>query len=156
MDCRVICVGKRMPDWVDDAVGEFARRFTYPIRFDVLTTGTAKRGRADNPSVYKDSEGKALLALVRDNEWVVALDVGGKMRSTEQLSQWLDKKLLDARPLAFLIGGPDGLSDECRARANETWSLSDLTLPHGLARIVVVEALYRANSLRCGHPYHRA
>ncbi len=156
MDCRVICVGKRMPNWVDTAVDEFSRRFTHPIRFELVTTATAKRSRADNPSVYMDIEGKALLAHVRDNDWVVALDVGGRMRSTEQLAQWLDKKLLDARPLVFLIGGPDGLSDDCRARANESWSLSDLTLPHGLARVVVVEALYRANSLRCGHPYHRA
>ncbi|MFK8031525.1 MAG: 23S rRNA (pseudouridine(1915)-N(3))-methyltransferase RlmH [Gammaproteobacteria bacterium] len=156
MECRVICVGKRMPGWVDTAVTEFARRFSHPIRFEVITTGTAKRGRADNPSVYMDSEGKSLLSHVRDSDWVVALDVLGKMRSTEQLAQWLDQKLLDARPLVFLIGGPDGLSDECRARANEKWSLSELTLPHGLARVVVVEALYRANSLRCGHPYHRA
>ena len=156
MECRVICVGKRMPSWVDTAVDEIARRFSHPIRFDVLTTGTAKRSRSDNPSVYMDSEGKGLLSHVRDNDWVIALDVGGKMRSTEQLAQWLDQKLLDARPLAFLIGGPDGLSQECRARANERWSLSALTLPHGLARVVVVEALYRANSLRCGHPYHRA
>lgn len=156
MDCRVICVGKRMPNWVDAAVTEFSRRFTHPLRFEVVTTATAKRGRADNPTVYMDIEGKALLTHIRDSDWVVALDVEGKMRNTEQLAQWLDQKLLDARPLAFLIGGPDGLSDECRARANEKWSLSELTLPHGLARVVVVEALYRANSLRCGHPYHRA
>ncbi len=156
MDCRVICVGKRMPAWVDTAVDEFARRFSHPLNFQVITVATAKRSRSDNPAVFRDSEGRSLLAQVRDNDWVIALDVGGKMRSTEKLAQWLDQKLLDARPLAFLIGGPDGLSEDCRVRANESWSLSDLTLPHGLARVVVVEALYRANSLRCGHPYHRA
>lgn len=145
-----------MPAWVDEAVNEFARRFSHPIRFQVIATATAKRGRADNPDVYKDSEGKALLSHVQDGDWVVALDVKGKTRTTEQLAQWLDRRLLDARPLVLLIGGPDGLSAECRARANESWSLSTLTLPHGLARVVVVEALYRANSFRCGHPYHRA
>lgn len=157
MDCRVICVGKRMPSWVDQAVNEFARRFTHPVQFDVISVATSKRGRADNhPSVHMDSEGKALLSHVRSGDWVVALDVQGKTRTTEQLAQWLEDRLLDARSLAFLIGGPDGLSADCRARANERWSLSALTLPHGLARVVMVEALYRANSLRCGHPYHRA
>ncbi|MEM7082879.1 MAG: 23S rRNA (pseudouridine(1915)-N(3))-methyltransferase RlmH [Pseudomonadota bacterium] len=156
MDCRLICVGKRMPDWVESGVSEFSRRFVKPLHFSVIAVPTAKRSRANNPSVYQEQEGKALLSHVNDSHHVVALDVQGKMRTTEQLADWLDQRFLDARPLAFLIGGPDGLSQECRARANESWSLSKLTLPHGLARVVVIEALYRANSLRVGHPYHRA
>jgi 23S rRNA (pseudouridine1915-N3)-methyltransferase len=76
--------------------------------------------------------------------------------TTEQVSSWLAERLREARPLVLLIGGPDGLSDACRARANHTWSLSPLTLPHGLVRVVLAEQIYRAMSMLAGHPYHRA
>jgi 23S rRNA (pseudouridine1915-N3)-methyltransferase len=81
--------------------------------------------------------------------------VRGKSLSTEQLSAWLTDRLGAARPLVFLIGGPDGLSESCRARADYAWSLSALTLPHGLVRVVLAEQIYRAMSLLAGHPYHR-
>jgi 23S rRNA (pseudouridine1915-N3)-methyltransferase len=76
--------------------------------------------------------------------------------STEQLSAWLAARMLAARPLALLIGGPDGLAAACRERADQSWSLSPLTLPHGLVRVIVAEQIYRAMSLQAGHPYHRA
>jgi len=76
--------------------------------------------------------------------------------TTAQVSAWLAERLRDARPLALLIGGPDGLSDACRERANQSWSLSPLTLPHALVRVVLAEQIYRAMSLLAGHPYHRA
>ena len=78
------------------------------------------------------------------------------MMNTEQLSAWIAERLRDARPLAMLIGGPDGLAPACRERADQSWSLSPLTLPHGLVRVVVAEQIYRAMSLQAGHPYHRA
>jgi 23S rRNA (pseudouridine1915-N3)-methyltransferase len=96
-----------------------------------------------------------LAALGRD-DYVVALEVGGAAMSTLKLSQWLARRLQEGRPLALLIGGPDGLADPCRARADHQWSLSPLTLPHGLVRIIVAEQLYRATTLLAGHPYHRA
>jgi 23S rRNA (pseudouridine1915-N3)-methyltransferase len=86
----------------------------------------------------------------------VALEIAGKSMSTEQLSVWLAERLRDARPLALLIGGPDGLAPQCRERADHSWSLSPLTLPHALVRVVVAEQIYRAMSLAAGHPYHRA
>jgi 23S rRNA (pseudouridine1915-N3)-methyltransferase len=96
-----------------------------------------------------------LAALSRD-DYVVALEIAGKSMSTEQLSVWLAERLRDARPLALLIGGPDGLAPPCRERADHSWSLSPLTLPHALVRVVVAEQIYRAMSLAAGHPYHRA
>jgi 23S rRNA (pseudouridine1915-N3)-methyltransferase len=84
------------------------------------------------------------------------LEVSGRSMTTKELSDWLAERLRDARPLALLIGGPDGLAPECRARADQTWSLSPLTLPHALVRVVVAEQIYRAMSLLAGHPYHRA
>ena len=96
-----------------------------------------------------------MLAAVGRDDYVVALEVNGKQMNSEKLSVWLKERLRDARPLALLIGGPDGLSDACRTRADHAWSLSPLTLPHGLVRIVLAEQLYRAMSMLAGHPYHR-
>ena len=97
-----------------------------------------------------------LLAAIRTDAFVVALDVHGKLFSTEQLSAWLKDRMREGRDLTFLIGGPDGLAPDCLQRSDLRWSLSALTLPHALVRIVVVEQLYRALSLLRGHPYHRA
>jgi 23S rRNA (pseudouridine1915-N3)-methyltransferase len=101
-------------------------------------------------------EGTDMLAALGKDDFVVALEIAGKSMSTEQLSLWLAERMRDGRPLALLIGGPDGLSTTCRERADLSWSLSPLTLPHALARVVVAEQLYRAVSLLAGHPYHRA
>ena len=91
-----------------------------------------------------------------DKPYVVALQVGGKSLSTEQLAAFLAKRAEDGRPVAFLIGGPEGLAPEVDARADLRWSLSALTLPHALVRVLVAEALYRAVSVLKNHPYHRA
>ncbi len=96
-----------------------------------------------------------LEALGRE-DYVVALEVKARSMTTQQVSAWLSERLLEAQPLALLIGGPDGLSDSCRARARQQWSLSPLTLPHGLVRVILAEQLYRAMSMLAGHPYHRA
>jgi 23S rRNA (pseudouridine1915-N3)-methyltransferase len=101
-------------------------------------------------------EGADMLAALCRNDYVVTLEITGKSMSTEQLSAWLAERMREGRPLALLIGGPDGLAPQCRAKADHSWSLSPLTLPHGLVRVVVVEQLYRAMSLLAGHPYHRA
>ena len=86
----------------------------------------------------------------------MALEVAAKSMTTSQLSAWLAQRLREAQPLALLIGGPDGLAESCRARAKQSWSLSPLTLPHGLVRVVLAEQIYRAMSMLAGHPYHRA
>ncbi|NNF16456.1 MAG: 23S rRNA (pseudouridine(1915)-N(3))-methyltransferase RlmH [Gammaproteobacteria bacterium] len=156
MKLKIIAVGKRMPDWVDAAVADFCRRFSKGLNLQVQEVATASRSRSDDASVYATVEGRAILSRIRDPDWVVALEIGGTAMSTRQLARWLDKRISAARNVVFVIGGPDGLSGEVLQRADEQWSLSTLTLPHGLARVVVAEALYRANSLRLGHPYHRA
>jgi 23S rRNA (pseudouridine1915-N3)-methyltransferase len=102
-----------------------------------------------------EKEGEALLAHVHRDDFLVALDVKGKTLDTASLAQRLDEMKLQARNLSFLVGGPDGLSGQCRARADECWSLSELTFPHPLVRILLVEQLYRASCVLKGHPYHR-
>lgn len=96
-----------------------------------------------------------MLAAVDARMHVTALEVGGRAMSTDQLARWLARRMNDGRDLALLVGGPDGLDPACAKRADGAWSLSPLTFPHGLVRILVAEQLYRASSLLKGHPYHR-
>ena len=97
-----------------------------------------------------------MLAGIAPRMQVTALEPRGQQMSTEQLAKWLAARLADGRDLALLVGGPDGLDPACLARADASWSLSALTFPHGLVRVIVAEQLYRGLSLLKGHPYHRA
>lgn len=97
-----------------------------------------------------------MLAAIGSADYVVALEVTGRRLTTEALAEWYERRRQDGRDLVFLIGGPDGLAPDCVARANDSLSLSDLTLPHGLARVLLAEQIYRVISLSRGHPYHRA
>jgi 23S rRNA (pseudouridine1915-N3)-methyltransferase len=95
-------------------------------------------------------------AALRDTDYVVALEVRGRSLTTPALAKWLAARMAGGRDLALLVGGPEGLDAELSARADFRWSLSPLTWPHGLVRVMVAEQLYRAHSLLLGHPYHRA
>ena len=156
MKCRLIAAGTRLPEWVDTGFREYQKRLRTPLVLELHEIGVATRRAGENPQRAIEREGADMLAALRESDYVVALDVVGKSMSTEQLSVWLKGRLQDGTSLALLIGGPDGLSAQCRKRANQSWSLSPLTLPHGLARVIVAEQLYRAMSLLAGHPYHRA
>lgn len=115
----------------------------------------ARRGKTTALSQALEQEGRRMLAAVPKGARVVALEQSGRGFTTAELARRLELWIASGRPLALLIGGPDGLAPACLERADENWSLSPLTLPHGLARIVVAEALYRAWSVLEGHPYHR-
>jgi 23S rRNA (pseudouridine1915-N3)-methyltransferase len=156
MKCRLIAAGTRLPDWVNAGFLEYQKRLRTPLVLELQEIAVATRRAGENPQRAVAREGDDMLAALKPDDFVVALEVAGKSMSTEKLSEWLDERLRDGRPLALLIGGPDGLAPQCRKRANHSWSLSALTLPHALVRIVVAEQIYRAMSLRAGHPYHRA
>ncbi|MEA3141581.1 MAG: rRNA (pseudouridine1915-N3)-methyltransferase [Gammaproteobacteria bacterium] len=156
MKCRLIAAGTRLPDWVNSGFREYQKRLRTPLVLELHEISVATRSAGENPQRAVQREGGDMLAAIGRDDYVVALEIAGKSMSTEQLSAWLAERLRDAKPLALLIGGPDGLSQPCRDRADQTWSLSDLTLPHALVRVIVAEQIYRAMSFLAGHPYHRA
>jgi len=156
MKCRLIAAGTRLPDWVNQGFREYQRRLRAPLVLELEEIPIAARRAGENLQRAIAREGSNMLAAVGPKDYVVALEVSAQSMTTEQLSTWLAERLREGKPLALLIGGPDGLAPECRQRADQSWSLSPLTLPHALVRVVVAEQLYRAMSLLAGHPYHRA
>ncbi|MBN1379530.1 MAG: 23S rRNA (pseudouridine(1915)-N(3))-methyltransferase RlmH [Gammaproteobacteria bacterium] len=155
MKIHLLAIGTRMPDWVTAGYDEYARRLPQECSLLLHEVPANKRGKSAPIKRIIEEEGQALLAHIPANTRIVTLDIGGKAWSTEQLSRNLDQWLHSGEDVALLVGGPEGLSDECRRRAQQQWSLSALTLPHPLVRVVVAEALYRAWSLLKNHPYHR-
>jgi len=156
MRIELLALGTRMPDWVAAGVAEYVRRLGPEVRFELREIPLARRAGDSNPARAVADEGARMLKSIRTDAFVVALDVRGKVFSTEQLGEWLNGRMTESRDLTFLIGGPDGLAPDCLSRSDLRWSLSALTLPYALVRVIIVEQLYRALSLLKGHPYHRA
>jgi 23S rRNA (pseudouridine1915-N3)-methyltransferase len=152
---RIIAVGERMPRWVDEVVDDYTRRLTGSLKVAVVEVPAGQRSARGDPAQAMQAEGQRLLALIKPQEYVTALDERGIQMSTRELATWLAARMNDGRDLVLLIGGPDGLAGEVLARADQQLSLSRLTLPHALVRVVLAEQLYRAHSVLSGHPYHR-
>ena len=155
MHIRLLAVGDRQPSWVDEAFDIYAGRLPREWQFHLDVIGTVRRQKNDKSRKAAETEGELILARLDKSELVVLLDERGRQLSSRGLADKLSHWQGDGRDLCFIIGGPDGVSDACRQRASFTWSLSQLTLPHGLARVLFAEQLYRAHSLQVGHPYHR-
>lgn len=155
MRLRVVAVGTRMPDWVDAAVADYMRRVRIPWRLELVEIEAAPRSASRGAAQATLREGERVVAALRERERVVLLDETGRQLDTRELSSRLVTLEREAPDLALVIGGPDGHAPAVRARASESWSLSRLTLPHGLARVLLAEQIYRAQSILLGHPYHR-
>src|SRR5262245_31701241 len=155
MRLRLLAVGTRMPGWVEAGIADYVRRLGPELRVQVEELALGKRNAGSDTARAIADEGRRMMIAIHPDEFVVALEVSGKAFSSEELSKWLGQRLQDGRDITLLVGGPDGLAGECRKRADLHWSLSPLTLPHALVRIVIVEQLYRALSILKGHPYHR-
>ncbi|HLK70865.1 MAG TPA: 23S rRNA (pseudouridine(1915)-N(3))-methyltransferase RlmH [Steroidobacteraceae bacterium] len=154
---RVIAVGSRMPDWVLAACEDYRRRVRPPWSLQLTELPATRRGQgAEAGARARIAEGRRILAQLQAREQAVALDERGEQWSTTELAAWLRGQQSAGLPLAFIIGGADGLDRAVLLRGARRWSLSRLTLPHGLARVLLMEQLYRATSLLNGHPYHRA
>ena len=156
MRVRVLSVGTKMPAWVLAGIAEYQKRLVADLDFSLIEIPMAKRTKNSNIDQCRKKEGDALLASIPSGDYVVALDVSGKSFSTEALVGKIKDFRQRGYNLSLLVGGPDGLDAECLTRASERWSLSALTLPHPLVRVVITEQLYRAISIIKGHPYHRS
>lgn len=156
MKIRLLAVGQKMPAWVEAGFREYAERMPPECRLDLLELPLAQRSKSQPVERAIKKEGERILEAIAANDRMIALDVRGKAWNTEQLAGTLSEWLQDGRDVSLVIGGPDGLSDAVLERAERRWSLSPLTLPHPLVRVVVAEQLYRANSILRNHPYHRA
>ena len=151
----VAAVGQRQPAWARDAYGEFARRFPPECRLDLIEVKAEPRSSGKTAAQLMAAEGARLAAATPQRARRVALDEGGTRLTTAQLADRLRAWRDDGRDVVLWIGGPDGLDAALRSSADESLRLSDLTLPHALARVLLAEALYRAWSVLAGHPYHR-
>lgn len=155
MKINIIAAGKRMPAWVDQGFSEYARRFS--PAFSVKLTAIALRKRRGSANIDRliYQEGEAMLQAIGRSDVVIALDPQGAAWSTQTLVNKLSDWAQNSISVSFLIGGPEGLAPACLERADQKWSLSSLTMPHMLIRIILIEALYRAYTVIRGHPYHR-
>ncbi|MDN3555305.1 23S rRNA (pseudouridine(1915)-N(3))-methyltransferase RlmH [Halomonas maura] len=155
MRVRLLAVGTKMPDWVSRGVEEYRKRLPRDFALELEEIAPGARGKNADTRRAVTQEAERLRARLRGDEHLVALEVGGQAWSTEQLARQAEGWRLEGRDVALLVGGPDGLDPALSAAAAQRWSLSPLTLPHPLVRILLAEQLYRAWTLMVGHPYHR-
>ena len=158
MKLRILSIGTKMPKWVDTGFAEYHKRIQPMLNTDMVDLPASKR--AKNPSEanlasYREQEGQSLLTAHPSGAKLWVLDVKGKIISTETLADKLSNAMLEGDDISLVIGGADGVSPELLTQADFVWSLSKLTLPHSLVRVVLMEQLYRAMSINHNHPYHR-
>ena len=154
MKIRILSIGNKCPSWIKTGFEEYAKRMPREMPLTLLEM-QAPRHHAD-PAKYQQDEAQKLLAQIGKNDWVIALDEHGTSVTSTDLAKGLKDWQMDGRDVAFLIGGADGLSSELKQKCNLIWSLSNLTLTHSMARLLLVEQLYRGHSLMTNHPYHRS
>lgn len=155
MRIRMIAVGTRMPDWVEQGYRDYAKRLPRDCSVELVELPLAVRSKNSDIARAMEKEGEAMLAAIGKGDRVIALDVKGKPWSTEQLAVQMANWKMSGNNYSLLIGGPDGLAPACLALAEIRWSLSPLTLPHPLVRILLIEQLYRATTILQNHPYHK-
>lgn len=152
---HLIAVGHRMPEWVELGYAEYAKRMPPESRIKLVEITAGKRSKNSDIKRLTQQEGEKMLAAIPKGAKIVALDVLGKACSTEELAQELKNWQASGQDIAILIGGPEGLAEDCLKQAQQKISLSKLTLPHPLVRVVLAEQLYRATTILKGHPYHK-
>ena len=154
MKLLVVAVGQRVPDWAQTAWEDYAKRFPPELKLELRAVKTEPRGSKALETIYA-AERERIEAAIAKGMRVVVLDERGTALTTKALAARLSTWQLEGDDVALVIGGPDGLDPALRAAAHERIRLSDLTLPHAMVRVLLVEQLYRAWSVNAGHPYHR-
>ncbi|QJD58940.1 23S rRNA (pseudouridine(1915)-N(3))-methyltransferase RlmH [Pseudomonas sp. gcc21] len=155
MRIRLISVASRMPRWVEEGYQEYAKRMPADLPLDLVEIPLSTRGKNADVARLMRREGEQMLAATQPGDRIVTLEVAGRNWSTEQLAEQLERWRLEARNVNLMVGGPEGLAEEVAARSDQRWSLSALTLPHPLVRILLAEQIYRAWTVLNRHPYHK-
>jgi 23S rRNA (pseudouridine1915-N3)-methyltransferase len=150
----IVAVGQRVPDWAQTAWDDYAKRFPYELKVELKTVKTEPRASKSLETLYA-AERARIEAVIPKGCRIVALDERGTNMTTVALAQKLQHWQLESDDVALVIGGPDGLDPAFKKAAHERIRLSDLTLPHAMVRVVLIEQLYRAWSVNANHPYHR-
>lgn len=155
MRINLIAIGKKMPDWISHGIEHYKKQLpkNYNFTITALESQNRKSISAENT---KNLEEKLILDAASGSSLLIAFDERGKQQSSKELSKSIEKWQLEGDSVAMIIGGADGLSSELKQKCNLIWSLSNLTLTHSMARLLLVEQLYRGHSLMTNHPYHRS
>ena len=155
MKIRLLAVGQKMPKWVQQTFAEYNNRLNKSQQLTLVEISPVHRSKTMNADKAKIIEGQSILSALKPNEKIILLDETGKNISTIYLAESIKKWQMNATDIAIVVGGADGVSDEIKKCAFNQWSLSQLTFPHPLVRVILMEQIYRAYSLIANHPYHR-
>ncbi|MGB1270602.1 MAG: 23S rRNA (pseudouridine(1915)-N(3))-methyltransferase RlmH [Endozoicomonas sp.] len=155
MRIRLISVGSKMPGWVEEGYHEYSRRLGHDLKLELVEVPLGRRSKGADISRLQEKEAGQMLEAIGQGDRVVTLEIEGKPWNTEQLADTMANWLHGGQNISLLVGGPEGLHSFCMARADVRWSLSPLTFPHPLVRVVVAEQVYRAWSILHNHPYHK-
>mgnify|MGYP000430461092 FL=1 len=155
MRIKLIAVGSKMPKWIAEGFTDYVKRLPKDFALELVEIPMSPRGKNADIAKAIRKEGDAMLEAIPATDKVIAMEVLGKEWSTEQLAQQAEDWRMEGDNLSLLVGGPDGLDPRCTAKADQCWSLSKLTLPHPIVRVILAEQIYRAWTLMNNHPYHR-
>ena len=155
MQIDLLAVGKKMPAWIETGFKEYTKRLPKNINFKLVEINPSIRGKNNSAENYKLKEEENINSSLAPNSLIIALDERGKTISSQLLAKKLQRWNDESQHISLIIGGADGLSNNIKNKANELWSLSEMTLPHGMVRVMVAEQIYRAWSITQNHPYHR-
>ena len=154
MKISLIVIGKKMPDWIQTGINHYQKQLPDYLNFSLIALEAQKR-KGKNIQQIKELEGEIIIKATKGASFIIAFDEHGKQNTTKNIAQQLGNWQQNGENIALIIGGADGLSDGVKNYANQLWGLSNLTLPHSMARLLAVEQLYRSHSLLTNHPYHR-
>ena len=155
MKIKILSLGEKPPKWVADGYDEYKKRLSKVIPLEMLELPIAKRTKTGNPKIWMEQEAKTILSKLNDSDHLVILDVASKIISTEELAMKMENWKFNSPNVAILIGGPDGIDDSIKKIAKEKISISKMTFPHPIVRVIIAEQLYRAHTILEGHPYHK-
>ena len=155
MRIKLISIGSKMPGWIDDGYKEYSRRLGHDLKLELVEIPLGRRSKGADVNRLREKEAGLMQAAIGQSDLVVTMEIKGKPWSTEQLADNMGHWQHSGRNVSLLVGGPEGLHPSCMALADQRWSLSPLTLPHPLVRVVVAEQVYRAWSILKNHPYHK-